>query len=82
LICWSIFHCQLIIMALTSESCELDFRYTKGKLALDPRRGSGQEVQIQKDNLMARIDESIQKESDFRVRLEAARAAVQQSVRR
>jgi hypothetical protein len=39
-------------------------------------------VQDQKDELTARTDEHIQRVSDFRVRFEAARAAVQQSVGR
>jgi hypothetical protein len=49
-------------------------------LAIDLRRRSGQEVQDKKDELTARIDERIQKVSNFRGRLEAVRVAVQQSV--
>jgi hypothetical protein len=78
----STFHFQFIMMALTSEPCEIAFRYEKGKLTLDLPRRSGQEVQNQKDDLTARIDERIQKVSYFWVRLKAARAAVQQSVGR
>jgi hypothetical protein len=63
----STFHRQLIMMALASEPCQIDFRPEKGKLELHLQRRSGQEVQDQKHELTARIDERIQKVSDFRV---------------
>jgi hypothetical protein len=75
LLCLSTFHCQFIMMALTNEPCEIDFRSEKGKLTLDLRRPSGQEVRDQKDELTARIEEGIQKVADFRVRPDAAQAA-------
>jgi hypothetical protein len=31
----STFHCQLIMMALTSKPCQMDLRYEKGNLALN-----------------------------------------------
>jgi hypothetical protein len=74
LICSSTFHCQLIVMALTRKPCEIDFRYEKWKLSFDMRPCSEEEVQNQKDEVTARVDERVQKVSDFRVRLEAARA--------
>jgi hypothetical protein len=80
LICSLTFHGQLTLLTLTGERGESDFRYEKGKLTLDLRRRSGQEVHDQKDELTAWIDGRIQKVSDFRPRVEAARATVQQSV--
>jgi hypothetical protein len=68
------------MVALTNETCEIDFRQEKRKQARDLRRRSGQELQEQKDELASRIDELIQKVSDFRIRLEVARVAIQQSV--
>jgi hypothetical protein len=44
LICSSIFHYQLLTMALASKPCEIDFRDEQAKLALDLRRRSGREV--------------------------------------
>jgi hypothetical protein len=82
LICSSIFHCQFIMEAVTSEPREIDFRCEKGELALDLRRCSGQEVQDQRDEPTAWIDERIQKVSDFPVRLDAGPATVQQSTGR
>jgi hypothetical protein len=57
LISSSTFHCQLIVMTLTSEPCEIEFRREAGKLVINLRRRSGQEVQDKKDELTARIDE-------------------------
>jgi hypothetical protein len=68
------------MMTLMNNPFKIDFRYGKGKLAIDTRRSSGQEVQEQKDELIMRIDKRIQTVSNFRVRLEAAGAPVQQSV--
>jgi hypothetical protein len=78
----SIFHCQLIRKALTSEPCEIDFHCDKGKLALDLRRRSGHEVQNHKDELKSEIDECTQRVSDFWVGFETALEALQQSVGR
>jgi hypothetical protein len=58
------------MMTLMREPCEIDFCGEKVKLALDLRRRSGKKVQDQKNELSTRIDEPIQKESDFRVRLQ------------
>jgi hypothetical protein len=59
------------MMTLMREPCEIDFCGENGKLTLDLRRRSGQEVQDQKNELTARIDEPVQKGCDFRVRLQA-----------
>jgi hypothetical protein len=78
----STFHYQFIMMAPTSTPREIGFRSEKEKLALDLQHHSGQDVQNQKDGLRARLDDPIYKVSDFRVRLKAAQAVVQQLVGR
>jgi hypothetical protein len=70
------------MMTVTSEPCEINFRCEKGKLTLELRRGSGQEVQNQKSELTTRIEERIQEIPILQVRLGAARVAVQQSAGR
>jgi hypothetical protein len=71
-----------MMIMLTNKHSRIRFRYEKRKLALRLWRHSGQELQGQKDELVTWIDEGIQKVSDIRVGIEAARATVQQSVSR
>jgi hypothetical protein len=61
LICLSTFDCPLIMIALMSEPYKINFRCEKRKPGRDLQRWSEQEVQNQKDELTAPINERMQR---------------------